>query len=391
MERSYEMKYDFDKKTDRYGTMSIKYDPAGRGMPDDVLPMWVADMDFLSPPCVAEALAERVKHGIFGYSEPGADYYETVHNWFVKRFGWHTEREWILVTPGVVNAIYIAVRALSSPGDGVTIMQPVYSPFKSAVVNNRRTLFVNELVRDGGHYIIDFEDFENKIKQSKLFILCSPHNPVGRVWTQDELCRIGEICLKHGVIVISDEIHQDFIYPGHKHRIFSGVNENFANMTITCTAPSKTFNLAGLPHANIFIPNINIREKFLREYESCGLGMNGIMSIVACRAAYEYGGEWLDELILYLDENKKLLRIFLQSKLPQIELIEPEGTYLAWLDFSGIGLTEPELDEKIVNEAKLWFLPGALFGAGGENFRRMNIACQRFVLQEALDRLAKTF
>jgi cystathionine beta-lyase len=323
------MKYDFDSVIDRSNTYSIKYNPVSRGKPDDVLPMWVADMDFSCPPCVQNALTQRVHHGIFGYSEPDAAYWVAVQSWFRNRFKWNAEREWLIITPGVVNAIFIAIRALTKPGDGVVVQQPVYYPFNSAVRQTGRNLLVNELAYCEGRYSIDFEDFENQIKQAKLFILCNPHNPVGRVWTREELMRMGEICLRYGVIVISDEIHQDFIYSGYRHHVFAGLDTRFADMSVTCTSPSKTFNLAGLLHANIFISNESLRTQFKQEYINCGLGQPDLMGLISCQAAYTGGAEWLGELISYIAGNFTLLREFFKTNSHKIKLVEPEGTYLA--------------------------------------------------------------
>ena len=383
------MKYDFDRIIDRSNTYSVKYNPVSRGKPDDVLPMWVADMDFAAPPCVTDALDSHVRHGIFGYCAPDTGYFSAVQGWFLSRFGWKTEREWFAITPSVVNALYVAIRAFTGPGEGVLIQQPVYHPFESSTTRTGRKLLINELVYTDGHYVIDFQDFENKAKEAKLFILCSPHNPVGRVWTHDELTRMGEICLRYGVTVISDEIHQDFIFPGHRHLIFSELDRRFADITVTCTSPSKTFNLAGLHHANIFIPNETLRNKFKREYADCGLGSPGIMGLVACKAAYEGGAQWLDELIDYLSGNISLIKEFLQTNIPKIKLVEPEGTYLAWLDFSALGLSAQELDEHITQKCKLWLNNGPQFGLGGTGFQRLNAACPRSVLHNALERLKK--
>lgn len=381
------MHYDFDLVIDRRNTNSVKHSPVSRGKPDDVLPMWVADMDFATPPCVTDALVSRARHGIFGYTEPGAAYFSALREWFIKRHAWSTEREWVVFAPSVVNALFIAVRALTRPGDGVVIQQPVYHPFSSAIQQTGRQLFDNDLVYSEGRYSINFEDFENKIKQAKLFILCSPHNPVGRVWTRDELFRMGEICLRHGVTVVSDEIHQDFIFPGHRHFVFAGLDERFADITVTCTSPSKTFNLAGLHHANVFISNEAMRAKFRQEYAACGLGQAGIMGLVACEAAYAGGAPWLDELIGYLTGNMSLVRDFLQTRVPKIKLVNPEGTYLAWLDCSALGLSAGELDNAVTHKARLWLNSGASFGRGGDGFQRMNTACPRSVLHNALERL----
>jgi len=407
------VKFDFDRVIDRTGTYSIKHDPASHGLPEDVLPMWVADMDFQAPPCILEALEAQVRHGIYGYSMPDAEYYDIVQWWFEWRFGWKTQREWIVQTPGVVTSIYIAIRALTEPGDGVVIQQPVYHPFMYAIRDTGRRLLNNELIYNelynnefvydggrgngagecgnGGHYGIDFDDFEEKIKDAKLFILCSPHNPVGRVWTREELLRMGEICLRHGVVVISDEIHQDFVYPGNRHLMFSTIDDRFADITLTCTSPSKTFNLAGIQLSNTFIPNEDLRGKFMREYRSCGLGGPGVMGIIACKTAYEGGAEWLEELLSYLGGNFSLIREFLHTELPKVRLVEPEGTYLAWLDFTKLGYSAQELDDIIRDKAKLWLNGGTMFGHGGAGFQRMNVACPRTILREGLARLEAVF
>jgi len=381
------MKYDFDSVIERRNTYSIKYEPSWRGKPDDVLPLWVADMDFAAPPCVQEALIHRAKHGIFGYSEPDAGYFNVVQKWFEKHFNWTTQRDWLTITPGVVNALYIAVRALTQPGDGVVIQQPVYYPFESCVRQTGRKLLVNELVYNDGRYSIDFQDFEEKIKEAKMFIMCNPHNPVGRVWSRDELTRMGEICLRHGIIVIADEIHGDFIYSNHRHTVFSALNEDLAGITVTCTSPSKTFNLAGLLHANIFISNKTLRDKFKEEYARCGLSQPGVLGLAACKAAYEDGVQWLEQLLEYLAQNMSFLKTYLSEHIPKIKLIEPEGTYLAWLDCGELGLSAQKLDEALIHKGKLWLSAGSSFGKSGKGFERMNVACPRSVLHNALERL----
>jgi len=347
--------------------------------------MWVADMDFATAPCVMDALVSHVKHGIYGYSEPDAEFFLTVQKWFKERFDWNVEREWLIATPGVVSALYIAVRGLTEPGDGVLIQQPVYPPFEASVKRTERKLLVNELVYSNGVYSIDFQDFENKVKEAKIFILCNPHNPVGRVWKEDELTHMGEICLRHGVTVISDEIHQDFIYPGHRHIVFAKLDPRFADITVTCTSPSKTFNLAGLLYANIFISNEKLLGKFKREYTNCGLSQPSLMGLVSCKAAYDGGAEWVSELNRYLHDNMQLIKKFLKERIPKIKLVEPEGTYLAWLDFSEFGFSPQELNELITHKAKLWLNDGPSFGLGGKGFQRLNAACPRSVLQNALE------
>jgi cystathionine beta-lyase len=388
------MKYDFDRVVDRRNTYSIKHgaaEAARRGKPSDALPLWVADMDFPSPPCVIDALTRQCEHGIFGYSDTEDAYLKALRNWFARHFGWDTAPYRLIKTPGVVNAIHIAVRALTKAGDSVLIQQPVYYPFASAVELTERKLVINELVYENGKYSIDFEDFEKKIKdrQVKLFILCNPHNPVGRVWTEDELVRLGDVCVRYGVTVVSDEIHQDFVYSGYTHRVFAELNPAYRDLTVTCTAPSKTFNLAGLQISNIFIANSRLWEAFHREYARCGMSQPGVMGIVACQAAYEGGEDWLCALLAYLTENLAFLRDFLTERVPRVKLIEPQGSYLAWLDCKALALNDQKLDEMILYKAKLWLDDGPMFGAGGSGFQRVNFACPLSVLREALERLER--
>lgn len=382
--------FDFDEITDRINTDSLKYDFALlRGKPEGILPLWVADMDFKTPDCVINALVEKSRHGIFGYSESGEDYFSILHSWFLSQFEWEIKREWLVKTPGVVYAINTAIRALTSKGDAVLIQQPVYYPFTEAIEINSRRLVINQLVYSGGVYSIDFEDFEKKIigNNVKMFILCNPHNPVGRVWTRDELIIMGDICLKHGVTVISDEIHADFIYPGYKHTVFADIKPEYKDITITCTAPTKTFNLAGLQISNIFIPESSLRSKFRREIVKSGYSQLNIMGITACKAAYAEGLPWLSELKAYLKGNLDYLRAFLKDKIPKVRLVEPEGTYLVWLDFRDLGLNDKQLDDLMVHKAGLWLDTGPMFGAGGEGFQRINIACPRAILIKALTQL----
>lgn len=386
------MKYDFDKVIDRRNTNSVKYDFAlEKGKPAEILPLWVADMDFQTPPEVIEALAKSAHHGIFGYTETKKDYFEALAKWFKEGFDWTIEPSWLVKTPGVVYAICLAIRAYTSKGDSVLIQQPVYHPFASSIITNERTLVNNPLQYKDGKYSIDFIDFEHKIVTNnvKLFLLCSPHNPVGRVWSKEELLRLGEICLRHNVLVVADEIHADFVYPGFQHQVFANLKPEFSDFTITCTAPSKTFNLAGLQVSNILISNKKLRTQFKQEMARTGYHQCNTMGLVACQAAYTYGRPWLRELIEYLAGNLAFLRSFLQEHLPQIKLVEPEGTYLVWLDFSKLGLTEEQLEDLIVNKAGLWLNPGTLFGSEGKGFQRINIACPRAILEQALKQLVK--
>lgn len=386
------MPVDFDTVPNRRGTNCFKYDFAREmGMPEDVLPLWVADMDFPTAPAVLERLHALAEHGIFGYTGVKDAYFSAVHNWYAQRFGWETQRSWLVTTPGVVFAIAIAIRAFTQKGDAILIQQPVYYPFANKVTENDRQLVVNPLILKNGRYEMDFADMERKIADNhvKMLLLCSPHNPVGRVWTKEELLRVGEICQKYGVLVVSDEIHADFTYAGHTHRVFASVKSEFADFTITCTAPSKTFNLAGLQNSNIFIPNRQLRHAYKKELSACGCGGTNCMGMAACQAAYEAGADWLEQLKQYLAGNLAYVRQFLREKLPDIALIEPEGTYLVWLDLRKLGLTEQQQRQLIVQDAKLWLDTGTLFGQGGEGFERINIACPRATIEQAMQRLER--
>lgn len=382
--------YNFDREISRNHTNSLKYDFAvERGYPADALPLWLADMDFPVAGAVQDALHKAVSHGIFGYSEVKTPYYQAVSEWYKKHFGWETEEEWLIKTPGVVFALVMAIRALTEPGDGVLIQTPVYHPLHSAILDNGRKLIKNELLYADGHYEIDFRDFEAKIRDNgvKLFILCSPHNPVGRVWTKEELQRLGEICEKYGVIVASDEIHCDFTLPKHPHTVFPIACPALRERVIVCTAPSKTFNLAGLQVSNIWIPNAEIRKKVLKEIGRSGYSQLNSLGLVAAQAAYEGGEEWLIQCKDYLYGNLDFLRVFLKERLPEIRLVEPEGTYFAWLDCSALEPDGKKLQDFIANRAKLWLTPGAVFGELSGSFQRMVLACTRKTLQEALERL----
>lgn len=384
------MKFDFDKVIQRKGTNSLKYDFAEEyGKPADALPLWVADMDFQTAPPILKRLEQLVQHGIFGYTDHKEDYVQAVKNWYQHRFAWDIQGEWIVKMPGVVAALAMAVRAFTKEGDSVLIQRPVYHPFSSVVETNRRNLVNNPLKLVNGYYEIDFDDFEKKIveHQVKLFILCSPHNPVGRVWKEWELKRVGDICLKYKVLVASDEIHSDFVWQGFRHRVFASLSPAYQEITITCTAPSKTFNLAGLQAANVMIADPQLREKFRQESWSSGYSELNAMGLAACQAAYEEGGEWLEELKEYIWGNYLFLKEYLEAKMPQITPGVLEGTYLAWLDFRNLGLGEEKLEEMIVNRARVWFNGGTVFGPEGEGFQRVNIACPRPVLAEALKRL----
>ena len=384
------MRYDFDRIIDRRNTSCLKYDFATEnGKPEDVLPLWIADMDMSTAPAVIEALANRARHGIFGYSMPKYDYFSAVANWFKIRHGWEADPEKFICTPGVVFAICTLIRAVTELDDAVLICQPVYYPFSTAVTNNGRKLVVSELAYKNGRYTVDFNDFERKITENhvRAFILCSPHNPVGRVWTREELERMGDICLKHGVFVISDEIHADFTFDGHRHIVFPTIKKEFEKNCAVCTSPSKSFNLAGLQISNIYIPDSAVRKKFEAELDMVGYWEPNVAGTVACHAAYTNGADWLDELKSYLKGNLDFVRGYLNENLPELKLIEPEGTYLAWIDCRALKLTDETLQYVVENMAKLWLDDGYMFGAGGSGFERINLACPRATLKTALERL----
>jgi cysteine-S-conjugate beta-lyase len=384
------MAIDFNLPVNRKNTNSIKYDFAvERGKTEDLIPLWVADMDFPTVPEVTEALVNASRHGIFGYSEVKEDYFHTLKNWFSSHYNWDIERKWLVKTPGIVYAISMAVRAFTKQGEAVLIQKPVYYPFSEAIESNERILINNSLVYEDGKYHMDFYDFEKKIidNQVKLFVLCNPHNPVGRVWTKDELIQLGDICVKHNVLVVSDEIHADFIYPGHEHIVFANLKPEYLDITITCTAPSKTFNLAGLQVSNILIANQKLKHAFKEEIVKSGYSQLNTLGLVACKAAYDYGDEWLKALKQYLFKNMIFVKDFVREQLPLLKMIEPEGTYLVWIDFQNLKLSENELEEFIVKKAKLWLDAGTMFGDEGLGFQRINIACHRSTLEQALNQL----
>ncbi len=387
-----ERNLDFDSVIDRKGTESLKYDFAKkRGKPEDVLPLWVADMDFKTSSYIEDALVERARHGIFGYSEAQSAYFESVSAWMKKHHDWDVQEAWLVKTPGVVFALAMAVKAYTEPGDGVLIQMPVYYPFSEVIEDNGRKVVNSALyLGEDNRYHIDYDDFEKKIieEKIKLFFLCSPHNPVGRVWTKEELTRLGDICVKHHVTVVSDEIHQDFVFHG-KHLVFAGLKKEYADISIVCTSPSKTFNLAGMLLSNIFIPNQKLRHQFRKELAASGISQLGTMGLVACEAAYSMGEQWYQAMHSYVADNIAFTQKYVEEKLPDVRMTEHEGTYLVWLDFRGTGLTAEELDERIVYQAKLWLDSGKIFGESGRGFQRINVACPRSVLYEALERIRK--
>ncbi|MFQ7052958.1 MAG: MalY/PatB family protein [Clostridium fessum] len=384
------MQYDFDTPIDRTHTWSIKHDfKKENGKADDILPLWVADMDFRSPDSVVEALKKAVDHGIFGYSRADESYFDAVAAWYQKRHHLTLQPEWMTCTPGIVFALSIAVRAFTQEGDAVLIQPPVYHPFSRAILRNKRTLVENPLVLKDGHYEMDLEELEQKVldEHVKLMILCNPHNPVGRVWTREELTALADICLRHHVYVISDEIHGDFVWQGHEQTPYASISEEACLHSMMCTAPSKTFNLAGMATSNLFIPDPEMRRKFRSELLDVGQENMNRLGLFACRAAYEGGGEWLDQHIGYLAGNLALVRDFCKNRVPQIQLVEPEGTYLAWLDCRELGMTDDELMAFFSNEAKVWLDPGTHSGEQGSGFMRFNLGSSRSVIAQALDQI----
>ncbi len=388
-----EKNLDFDRIINRKNTRCLKYDFAKRrGMPEDVLPLWVADMDFKTSSYIEDALIERAKHGIFGYSEVQTPYFEIVRDWMKRHHDWEVQEKWLVKTPGVVFALAMAVKAYTKPGDGVLIQLPVYYPFSEVIEDNGRKVVSSTLyLGEDNRYHIDFEDFEKKIiaEEVKLFFLCNPHNPVGRVWTKEELTRLGDICVKHHVIVVSDEIHQDFVFKG-KHLVFAGLKKEYEDISITCTSPSKTFNLAGMTISNIFIPNRDLKHRFCKELDAAGTSQLGVMGLVACEAAYSKGEEWYQAMLAYVNENIEFTKKYVDENLCGVRMVEHEGTYLVWLDFRGMGLSVDELESLIVYKAKLWLDSGKIFGESGRGFQRINVACPRSVLSEALERIRKS-
>lgn len=380
----------FDTIIERKNTDCLKYDFAEkRGRPKDVLPFWVADMDFPVADEITAALKARLEHPVFGYSEAGDSYYEAVVSWYERYFGYSIKPEWITKTPGVVFALAMAVRAYSRPGDAVLIEQPVYYPFTEVIEDNARKLINVPLVRESGCYRMDYAGIECAIAKEnvKLLLLCSPHNPVGRVWERSELEQLGDICLKHGVIIVSDEIHSDFVWGANKHTIFASLGEKYAAKSVICTAPSKTFNLAGLQISNIVIPDKDLRRAFRRAVNAAGYSQCNTLGLVACEAALRHGGEWLKAAKAYIYSNILFTRDYLEKYLPAIKMQVPQGTYLVWLDFSALGLDARTRELWLWHKAKLWLDSGAIFGPSGEDFERINVACPRALLLQGLEQL----
>lgn len=382
------MNYDFDRVIDRRQTGSVKWDFNQRIFGcEDILPLWVADMDFQAPEAVIEALVKRAKHGIFGYSDGMDGYYEALITWLDERHGWKIQKDWVSFSPGIVFALFQLVQSLTEPGDKVLLQSPVYPPFFQAIKNTGRELVNSQLSFIQDRYTMNFEDLEEKFSRGvKMMILCSPHNPVGRVWEREELERLGQLCLAFKVLVISDEIHSDLIYQGHNHIPLATLSPELALQTIVCTAPSKTFNLAGLQTSNLIIPNPEYRQAFQAKRDLTGIHNPNVFGITALEAAYRHGWDWLNQVMNYLHGNVDFLMSSL-NHIPQIQAVKPEGTYLIWLDFRKLGMEPKELQKFLVHKAGVGLNPGFQFGPGGEGFARLNIGCSRSTLEEGVKRI----
>lgn len=388
------MKFDFDTVVNRKNTNAIKYDLAKkRGKPEDAVSLWVADMDFPTAPCIQKAVAEKAAHGIWGYSRPDNRYYDALKKWYKERHNFEVQNEWVVNTPGVCFALATAVKAFTNEGESVLIQKPVYYPFFNIINSLQRKVVNSSLILKNNHYEIDFDDFERKIVQEnvKMFILCSPHNPGGRVWTKQELQKISEICLAHNVLVVSDEIHSDITFGSNVHTVYGSLSEQALKNSIICTAPSKSFNLAGLQFSNIFIADEKLRKAFSKELDKTGYDEPSVFGIVAATAAYSEGADWFDSVKSYIWENILFAKNYIEENASQIKVLVPEGTYLLWLDFSKTGLSDSEINDRVLNKAKVWLDRGSMFGKEGEKFQRINCATPRIILEDALKRICSQF
>ncbi len=382
---------DLNRVISRSNTQSIKWDAFKKYKSQkDIIPLWVADMDFPAPEAVTDAIINRARHPIYGYSAPGKEYYDSIIKWNKKRHDFQIERDWIVYSPGVVPAINWLIQSFTEPGDKIIIQEPVYHPFRLGIEANGCIAIKNQLKFDGSKYVMDYEDFEASIdEKTKLFILCSPHNPVGRVWTLEELKKIGEICLKHNLLVIADEIHGDLIYKGYKHIPFASISESFAKHSITLNAPSKTFNLAGLQCSNVIIPDEGLRNRFKETLDRAHIQGPTPFGIVGVQAAYEQGENWLEEVLSYVEANLDFMIRYFEENLPKAKVIRPEGTYLVWIDFTKLDLSREELNKLLLEKASVALNDGYMFGESGNKYQRINIACPRILLEEGLKRISE--
>ena len=383
------MKYNFDEIVDRSNTSCIKWDYVKEFLGEDnLLPMWVADMDFKTPDFIIKAVKERANHEIFGYSMRPQGYYQSIVDWVRNRHSWEIEKDWIVFSPGVVPALNMAVLAFTQPGDEIIVQPPVYFPFFTAVTDHNRKLIYNQLKLENGHYTINFDDLKRKItSQTKMIILSNPHNPVGRAWTEGELKELAEICVKNKILILSDEIHSDLVFKPHRHNVLANLSDEIADNTLTMMAPSKTFNLAGMSTSSVIISNPELRKTFKATLDKLHLGLGNIFGAVASEAAYTNGNDWLDQMLDYVKGNVDYVDEFLKSHLPQVKMVQPEATYMVWLDFRKLKLSRKELNELILQKAKLGLNDGEVFGPGGEGFHRMNLACPRSYVETAMNQL----
>jgi len=385
-------KYNFDQTIDRTGTSCVKYDLRKQVFGnEDVIPMWVADMDFPTADFIREAVAERASQGVFGYTFRDEAYYGAIAQWLWQRHGWEVEKEWISFTPGVTVAINMAVMAFTAENDKIIIQQPVYPPFINIVRNRGRQLVNNGLIDTEDGFRMDFDLLEEQAKDAKMLILCNPHNPVGRCWTKEELLRLGDICIRNDVLVLSDEVHCDLVMPAHKHMPFASLSEEIAQNTITCFAASKTFNLAGLATSSVIIGNKEIRDRFTGFVHSLDIDLGNVFGKISTKAAFEQGGGWLSQLVDYLNGNIDYAYDFIKKEMPRIRVHKPEATYLMWLDFTDFGLDNETLKKKMIFEAGLGLNNGLDFGEEGRMCMRINLACPRSVVETALERMKKVF
>ena len=386
------MEYDFKTLVDRTKMDSEKWNMMKAANPEvgeGVSPFSVADMDLMHPPEFVEAMKEYMDKVILGYGMPGDGYYEAVMGWMERRHNWHIKKEWIVITPGIIPAIYNLVQMFTKKNEGVIVLTPVYYPFFSAIKSNGRQVVESPLNNSDGTYKIDFDDLEKKAQDpnNKLILFCSPHNPVGRVWHEDEIKRVGEICLENDVKIVSDEIHFDLIMPGNKHTVFASISDEFRDNVVTCTAPSKSFNLAGMMTSNIIVPNENLRKGLKKQLDKNGLEVWSPLGFEACRISYTKCESWLDQLIQHIDSNQKALRQYLQDNLPEVKLYPLEGTYLSWMDFNFLGMSNKDLEKFMTMDAHVFFDEGYIFGETGSGFERMNIACPTQNMIDAMERI----
>ena len=385
------MSYNFDENIDRRSTNSLKYDLLDSIFgSDDILPMWVADMDFKTPDFIIDSIKKRLNHEIFGYTIKSDNFYNSIINWTKNQYNWDIKREWILFSPGVVPSLVFSVLAFSNPGDKILIQPPVYFPFMHVIKANKREIFFNPLKNTNNYYTIDFENLEKNIDEKvKMIFLCNPHNPVGRAWKKDELERLGDICVKNNIVIISDEIHADIVYKPNFHIPIANLNSNFANSTVTLLAPGKTFNIAGLSSSVIIASNKELYKKLESIINSMHIGMGNVFGLVAFESAYTNGKEWLDELLLYLQGSVMFVDEYINKYIPYIEFKIPEATYLLWLNCKDLNLNNNQLKDFFIKKAKVGFNDGPTFGPGGEGFQRMNIGCPKSLIKKALDKISE--